>query len=165
MTDLTIRAFELDDWPDVAELFLAPKCQWGTLQLPYQSRDDIKKKLENPPENFHRLVAIGGEGQRAVGMLGLHLGHGRRAHSGEIGMTVHDDYQDQGIGSKLLAAAIDLAENWLNLTRIELKVYVDNPSAVRLYEKFGFVKEGTFRKFAYRDGRYVDAHAMARIRE
>ena len=38
MNHVTVRAFEMNDWQDVAELFLAPKCQWGTLQLPYQLR-------------------------------------------------------------------------------------------------------------------------------
>lgn len=60
--------------------------------------------------------------------------------------------------------AIDLAENWLDLTRIELKVYVDNASGIALYEKFGFQMEGTHRRYAFRDGGYVDAYSMARLR-
>jgi putative acetyltransferase len=36
--------------------------------------------------------------------------------------------------------------------------------AVRLYKKFGFVIEGTLARFAFRDGRYVDVFAMARLR-
>lgn len=165
MTEVTIRAFEMNDWEDVAELFLAPKCNWGTLQLPYQSRDDIKQKLENPPANLHRLVAVLAEEQKVVGMIGLHLHRGRRAHVGHLGMSVHDKYQGQGIGSKLMETVIHLAENWLNLTRLELNVYTDNPQAIHLYEKYGFVIEGTLRKFAYRDGLFVDSYAMARIRE
>ncbi|MFN8455800.1 MAG: GNAT family N-acetyltransferase [Anaerolineae bacterium] len=163
--EVIIRAFELADWEDVAQLFLAPICQGGTLQLPYQSRDDLKKKLENPPAGLYRLVAVVKESQKVVGMIGLHTEQGRRAHAAYLGMSVHDDYQNQGIGSKLMAAVIDLAENWLNLTRLELTVYIDNPRAVHLYEKYGFVVEGTLRKYALRAGEYVDAYTMARIRE
>ena len=65
----------------------------------------------------------------------------------------------------LLAAAIELGERWLNYRRIELEVYTDNEPAIRLYQKFGFVIEGTMRQFAYRDGVYVDAYMMARLRE
>lgn len=80
-------------------------------------------------------------------------------------MFVHDDYQNQGIGSKLMEAMLDLAENWLNLKRIELTVYTDNAPAIHLYEKYGFAIEGTMRKYAFRDGQYVDVHAMAKISE
>lgn len=164
MANIIIRAFEMPDWKDVAELFLAPNCQWGTLQMPYQSRDAIRQKLEMPPPNLHRLVAVEPERGKVVGMLGLNCGQHRRAHSGNIGMFVHDDYQDQGIGSKLMDAAIDLADNWLSLTRLELTVYIDNPRAIHLYEKYGFAKEGTLQRYALRDGEYVDAYTMARLK-
>ena len=45
-----------------------------------------------------------------------------------------------------------------------LRVYADNAPAIALYEKFGFEIEGTHRRFAYRNGEYVDAHIMARLR-
>jgi len=62
-----------------------------------------------------------------------------------------------------LQAAISLADNWLHLLRLELTVYTDNEVAVRLYKKHGFFIEGTHRAYALRDGKYVDAYAMARI--
>jgi hypothetical protein len=76
---------------------------------------------------------------------------------------VRDDWQRRGVGSALLTAALDLADRWLNYRRLELTVYTDNTAAVTLYRKFGFVIEGTHRDFAFRDGRYVDAFAMARL--
>lgn len=48
---------------------------------------------------------------------------------------------------------------------IELSVYTDNAPAIHLYEKFGFVVEGTARQYALRGGVYVDAHLMARLRD
>jgi putative acetyltransferase len=63
-----------------------------------------------------------------------------------------------------MKAAIELADKWLNLSRLELTVYTDNEPALRLYKKLGFEIEGTHRKYAFRDGAYVDAHAMARVR-
>ena len=47
--------------------------------------------------------------------------------------------------------------------RIELIVFTDNAAAIALYRKFGFELEGTHRAYALRDGRYVDALAMARL--
>lgn len=165
MSDISVRAFEMGDWEDVAEIFLAPNCRWGTLQMPYQSRDDIKKKLAEPPPDIHRLVAVLNKEQKVIGILGLHRHRHRRAHAAGIGMSIHDDYQNQGVGSKLLQSAIELAEQWLNLKRLELIVYTDNPRAIHLYEKFNFVIEGTLRNYAFRDGEYVDAYTMARVGE
>lgn len=84
--EVIIRAFELADWEDVAEMWSTPHCQQGTLQLPYQSRDDIKKKLTDPPPGLYRLVAVVKESQKVVGMIGLHTERGRRAHAAHLGM-------------------------------------------------------------------------------
>ena len=65
----------------------------------------------------------------------------------------------------MLAALIDAADNWLNLRRLELTVYVDNEAAIALYKKFGFIIEGRLRQDAFRAGEFVDSYAMARLRE
>jgi putative acetyltransferase len=83
---------------------------------------------------------------------------------GQIGMGVRDDWQGKGVGSALVQAAVELAEKWLNLTRLELEVYTDNEPALRLYKKFGFCIEGTLRRFAFRDGQFADVYVMARLR-
>jgi L-phenylalanine/L-methionine N-acetyltransferase len=88
----------------------------------------------------------------------------RRRHVGQIGISVHDEWQGRGVGAALMRACIDLADNWLNLTRLELEVYADNEPAIRLYERFGFEHEGTLRQYAFRDGHFVDSYAMARLR-
>lgn len=71
----------------------------------------------------------------------------------------------KGVGAALMEAGLDLADNWLNLTRLELEVYTDNARAISLYERFGFECEGTMRNHAFRDGQFVDSHMMARLRQ
>jgi L-phenylalanine/L-methionine N-acetyltransferase len=83
---------------------------------------------------------------------------------GAIGMAVRDDWQGKGVGTALMEAALDLADEWLNLKRIELNVYTDNAAALALYENFGFELEGTYRSYAFRDGRYVGAYSVASIK-
>jgi len=73
-------------------------------------------------------------------------------------------WQRQGIGSRLLAAVLEVADNWMNLRRVELTVYADNQAAIGLYRKFGFETEGQLRDYAVRDGGYVDVLSMARLR-
>lgn len=59
---------------------------------------------------------------------------------------------------------LDLADRWLGLVRVELHVNADNDRAVRLYERFGFEKEGRLRANFVREGAYVDSFVMARLR-
>jgi putative acetyltransferase len=102
-----------------------------------------------------------------VGSLGLHTypNRPRRRHVGQIGMAVRDDWHGKGVGTALMEAAIDLADNWLNLARLELTVFVDNAPAIALYRKLGFTTEGTLANYVFRDGEYVDCFTMARLRE
>ena len=136
----------------------------GTLQLPYPSREQWRQRLADPADGTHNLVAVVGD--RVVGMLGLHTfpNRPRRRHAGAIGISVHAEWQGQGVGSALMRAGLDLADNWLNLARLELEVYTDNEPAIRLYERFGFEREGTLRRHAFRGGQYVDSYVMARLR-
>jgi putative acetyltransferase len=62
-----------------------------------------------------------------------------------------------------MQAAVDFADNWLNLSRLELEVYTDNERALRLYKKFGFEIEATCRQSCFRAGKLVDTYAMARL--
>jgi L-phenylalanine/L-methionine N-acetyltransferase len=60
---------------------------------------------------------------------------------------------------------LDLTDNWLGLTRLDLRVFVDNGAAIALYRKFGFEVEGTHKWFALRGGEYADAHVMVRLEQ
>lgn len=80
-------------------------------------------------------------------------------------MAVRDDWQHRGAGTALMQAAVDLADKWLNLSRLELEVQVDNEGAIRLYKKFGFETEGTLREYTFRDGAFVDVYCMARLKD
>jgi len=162
MNEIRIRAREARDLTAITALFSCPGVIRGTLQLPFRSEDERREQFERRPPGAHFLVAeIDG---RVVGQLGLQVQQSpRRRHCGGIGMAVHDDFAGRGVGSALAAAALELADRWLALRRIELEVYTDNAAAIALYEKFGFVREGTLRDFAFRDGGYVDAYLMARV--
>jgi putative acetyltransferase len=149
----------------VQRIFSGPKAVWGTLQVPFPSAEQWRKRLAEPPNGLFSLVAC--VEQEVVSQLSLQTfpDRPRRRHVGQIGMAVRDDWQGQGVGTALMQAAVDLADKWLNLTRLELDVYVDNGPAIRLYEKFGFSIEGTLVDFAFRDGQYVDTYIMARLRK
>lgn len=161
---ILIRRVELTDAEDLLDLYRQPRVIWGTLQLPYPSLEFQRKRIAETPDGLVSLVAeIDG---RVIGQLGLHTipNRPRKRHCAGLGMAVHDAWHGRGVGTALMAAACDMADNWLNILRLELEVYTDNEPAMRLYTKFGFVIEGTHRKNAFRDGRYVDSHFMARLK-
>jgi putative acetyltransferase len=162
LAGLWIRAREPGDWQQFAELLELPKVRWGTLRLPFGRQDQYRKWLESPPDGMTGIVAV--LDGRIVGCADVTHDKGRRSHVGEIGICVHDDFHGRRIGSAMMAALIEVADDWLNLKRLELKVHIDNEPAIRLYRRFGFEVEGTLRADCYRGGAYVDSHTMARIK-
>lgn len=162
--NIIIRRLTPEDAPALVRLYSEPRVLWGTLQLPYTGEEQRRKRVAEAPDGTYLLAAeVDGE---LVGQLALHTfpNRPRRRHCGQLGMAVRDDWQGRGVGTRLMDACLDLADNWLNLTRVELTVFVDNEPAIRLYKKFDFEIEGTMRRFAFRDGHFIDTYAMARLR-
>lgn len=158
---LIIRAVSVGDADELAQLVNLPGFRYGTLRTPFHSIDWMRRRLENAPPGLVNIVAeMDG---KIVGEAGLHRLEGRRQHVATIGMGVHDDFQGRGIGTALLTSLMDAADNWLAIRRLELTVYADNSSALHLYEKLGFKREGHLIDFAFRAGTFVDAVAMGRV--
>ena len=82
------------------------------------------------------------------------------AHRGTLGMGIIPGYRGQGLGTRLIAATLDAAR-MAGLRRIELDVHADNPDAIALYEKVGFVREGVARDAVQIDGRFINSIGMA----
>lgn len=162
--DIFIRRLEPSDYEAIQKIFVGPKVTWGTLQQPFPSVEIWRKRLTEIPESQFWLAAMVGD--ELAGQLEIQTSpnHPRRKHVGQLGMAVRDDFQGKGVGTALMQAAVDMADNWLDLLRLELGVFVDNEPAVRLYQRFGFVIEGTMTRYAFRAGQYADIYAMARFR-
>lgn len=158
---IAIRAVRLSDAAGWCALTNMPLYRHGSLRPPFQRIETVEKWLQGLGPNTTAIIAE--RGSDLLGSATLVQQAGRRAHSASIGMGVRDDYHGQGIGSKLLEALLDAADNWLNIRRVELTVYTDNAAAIGLYRKFGFEDEGVLRDYAYRNGAFADVLTMARI--
>ena len=162
--EIEIRRVEPGDYKGVQQVYAQPRAIWGTMQLPFPSEELWRKRLGEAGDQIYGLVAcVQGE---IVGHAALNLnpGYPRRKHAASIGMAVHDKWHSRGVGTALMKHLIEIADKWLNISRLELSVYTDNEPALRLYKKVGFQVEGTHRKHVFRDGAYVDCHSMARLR-
>ncbi len=161
---IVIQRFGETHLEGVAALYNDPAVCRQVLQMPFQSVEAWRNKLVTDNERRLQLVAV--HGGEVVGQLGLEqYPRVRRAHVGSFGMGVAPAWQGKGVGSRLLAAALEVADNWMNLRRVELTVYADNEAAHHLYRKFGFEVEGRMRDYALRDGVFVDTLSMARLRQ
>lgn len=141
----------------------------NTIGLPSDRIKRSEDSIEHLDSNSHVFVAVTkneDDNEIVVGWAGLFIDSSPRLrHCAGIGLMVHTDYQQAGIGTELMKTLINLADNWLMLVRLELEVFSDNEKAIRLYSKFGFEKEGTKRQSTIRNGRLEDCDIMARIKQ
>ena len=84
----------------------------------------------------------------------------RVRHSGQISMSVRKQHWGQGIGSGMLDTLVDWARATRLVTKLNLRVRTDNWRAILLYERKGFVKEGTLHKEILLEGVYYAHHWM-----
>ena len=163
---ISIRRSQVADAAALAQLLSHPEVLPGLLQLPYATEEQWRQRLNDnlaPGRTDLPLVAVlDGE---VVGSAGLHPAGPalRRRHVMSLGIAVAAQAQGRGVGTALMAALLDYADNWGQVLRIELTVFVDNERAVELYKRNGFEIEGRMRGYALRNGRYVDTYAMARL--
>jgi RimJ/RimL family protein N-acetyltransferase len=93
----------------------------------------------------------------------LHFGGGNRPrtrHTGAFGVSVRRAQRGLGVGSALLDCLIAWARAHEYVAKLNLRVRVDNAVAIALYEKKGFVHEGTISREMQLDGVFHDAHCM-----
>ncbi|WP_435938591.1 GNAT family N-acetyltransferase [Moraxella bovoculi] len=167
MIQVTIRATENYDFQGLYDLYRQEQVACQMLNLPNQPLHTWEKRLANIPSNVHSFVALldTDDDCQIIGNAALTVANSpRRQHTGELVIAVKEEFWRMGVGNQLMQQVIDLVDNWLNLQRIELTVYTDNEHAMALYRKFGFNIEGEAKKFAFRNGEFVDAYYMARVK-
>ena len=162
MTDIHLRPLRDDDAAAIADLFNQPKVINGTLRIPFTPEDGVKGWLSGLGKAKRMIIAEADD--RAVGFILVSRFDGRMSHCGDIFIAIHDDYHGRGIGAALMTTAIDIADNWMGLVRLQLEVLADNPGAIHLYENFGFVIEGRAKAGTLSYGKLIDHFYMARIR-
>jgi len=159
-SEVIIRPVRLEDAEDLLRIAGQEGVIENIIFLPSYRLEQRRTSLSKLGPNDHYLVA---EIQSTVvGIVGLTVNTGRRRHSGDLFIYVDRDYHGKGIGSQLLRAALDIADSWLLLRRVELTVLKDNGRAKALYERFGFEVEGLRKLAIISKGEIKDEWLMAR---
>ncbi len=167
-----LRPVEKDDLPRFVRWFGDPELRRylaAYLPLGYAQEEKwYERNLDRGPEQAWALEvrsAADGETWALIGSCGLHEIHWR-TRAAELGIAIGDRaYWGQGYGTDAVRALIRWGFETVNLNRIFLRVFADNPRAIRAYEKAGFIKEGALRQDEYHEGQYVDTLVMGILRE
>ena len=163
MSEITIRHVTPEDAVALQRIYSQPDTQANTLQLPHSSLQMWQTRLSTPRPGVHLLVACMDD--EVVGQCALEVPErARRRHSATLGMGGDENYRQRGVGRALMQEMVNLCDNWLQVSRMELTVFVDNAPAIALYRRFGFEIEGTARRYAMRYGELIDVHFMARLK-
>ncbi|WP_270181238.1 GNAT family N-acetyltransferase [Alkalihalobacillus sp. CinArs1] len=110
------------------------------------------------------LVLVAEVNSEIVGMLNFRRSTRKKfCHQGMFGMSVQEQFSDNGIGSSLLTELLDWAkEN--EVEKVSLEVFSNNPRAFHLYSKFGFTVEGRrVRQGKLGPNEYVDDILMGKF--
>jgi len=155
-------------------VYVKELCRPDDLDLPMEpdeftyTVEEERKFLEEALVSVNWAYFVAESDGRIVGMC--NAGGGKRRatrHAVTLGVTVHRDYRDRGVGTALVRALIDWARAGGVVKRIELQAYARNARAIHVYEKLGFVHEGRRRNAARdrRTGELIDDLVMALLLE
>jgi RimJ/RimL family protein N-acetyltransferase len=121
------------------------------------SEHEEKAYLQTQSNSKNRIYLLATIDNKIVAMLNFSGGRRPRTqHSGEFSMVVLKAFWGLEIGSHLVDTLIKWAHSTQIIKKLNLRVRTDNIPAIHLYEKKGFVKEGTLHKEIFIDGKYYD---------
>lgn len=161
---ISIRPAEASDASELVALAAAIGGEpggWLLTTEAWRPVADERRYLKAVRRHADAAVFVALDGDRIVGRLSLARDpHPASAHVADLGMMVAASHRRRGIGRKLLDAAVAWA-HVVKVEKLELHVFPWNEPAIRLYEDFGFEREGLRRRHYVRGGVAVDALLMA----
>ena len=162
MENLIIRDVKLEDAKALSKIRKMNGVIQNILASPMESANMMKCRIGSKTENEFWFVAEV-EG-KVIGMIALNkYPHHNKYHSGTFTIMINPTYHKMGIGKRLMEEVIKLSDNELKLKRVELTVFESNDNAIKLYEKFGFIKEGKKEYSVITESGFEHEVLMARI--
>jgi ribosomal protein S18 acetylase RimI-like enzyme len=155
-----IRSITLEDLPAFRETLDAVARERRYLHmLEAPPLERLTSYVRTGLEKGH-IHLVAADGSKIAGWCDITPGINGEVHVGHLGMGVLNAFRGQGIGQRLMEAAIAQARV-LHLEKIELQVFTANQPAMALYKKLGFVEEGLRKRARLVDGVYDDILLLA----
>jgi RimJ/RimL family protein N-acetyltransferase len=166
---IRFRGLERSDLPLLQEWVNEPAVRRGiSLYLPMSmAREELwfDEMLKRPPDEQPFAVdRKQGRSWQLLGTCGL-FDIDWISRKAEIGIMIGDKRQwNKGYGTEAMRLILKHGFETLNMHRLYLRVFADNPNAIRTYEKAGFVLDGRLRQAHFADGVYKDDLLMSVLR-
>jgi len=145
----------------LAEEVSAEAGRWILGSGEWRSTADERRYLRTVQRHADAAVFVAEDDGTIVARLSLARDpHPASRHVADLGLMVAATHRRRGIGRALLEEATSWARD-AGIRKLELHVFPWNEPAIRLYERFGFEREGVRRGHYSRDGADVDALLMA----
>lgn len=123
-----------------------------------EAEQDYIERINSMDNSKNVLIIIEDE---IVGIASItSVQKARMKHNGTLGISIRKKYWGIGLGSEIMTYLIDWAKSNKITKKINLLVREDNIRGVKLYEKFGFEKEGLLKKDICVNGVYYNTIAM-----
>jgi putative acetyltransferase len=152
---------DADALVDLAEQVGSEEGRWILTSSSWRSAGEERRYLKAVQRHADAAVFVVEDDGRIVGRLSLARDpHPSSQHVADLGLMVSAGHRRRGLGKALLEQAVRWARE-SGVRKLELHVFPWNEPALRLYESFGFEREGLRRDHYARDGEYVDAVLMA----
>lgn len=150
---------------DVSDEYLnwlnSPEISFGLSRRNYTMKeliDYVKEKTKDPHCVFFAILDK--KTNQHIGNIKLD-NFDKETNLMDLGILIgNKNFWGKGYGKSACILMIDYGFNVMNLRKIWLAVYENNPAARILYEKLGFVTEGILRKHVYFNGSFYDKYIM-----
>ena len=146
---------------ELAEAVGGEEGRWILATDTWRSVSEERRYLKTVLRHPDATVIVALDGEHVVGRLSLSRDpHPASHHVADLGLMVAESHRRRGIGKRLLEEAVTWARG-VGIAKLELHVFPWNESALRLYESFGFEREGYRKRHYVRGDELVDAILMA----
>ena len=156
------RPCQSDDTEMLWEMFSTLSENSASNLIPPFTRKRIESWTSNIDyEKVLAIVAVIKKEKRIIADASLEFNPNEDSkHMAQLGIVVHDKYQNKGIGTALLKHLLNIAK-MKKLRKVWLEVVSNNNIAIHIYKKVGFQIEGKLIKERFINGNYRDEYRMA----
>lgn len=127
------------------------------------TKEDLDSFLKSitASKNNVMLAIVDRESDTHIGNIKLGNINWIHRHA-ELGILIGEKkFWGKGHGTEACKLVVDYAFAQLNLHKVWLAVFSDNPGAYNIYHKMGFREEGRLREHVFTEGKYVDKILMS----